>query len=94
MDRSTVRELARLCKLNLDDAQGHRAEAHIGRILEYFRMLEKVDTEGVEPSPYPMDLCARPRSDRTAPVLSQKETLANAPQKRAGAFLVPRVVER
>ncbi len=94
MDRSTVRELARLCKLNLDDAQRHRAETQIGRILEYFGILETVDTEGVEPSPYPMALPARPRTDETGPVLSQKETLANAPQKRAGAFLVPRVVER
>ncbi len=64
MDRSTVRNLAALCKLSLDDAQEARAEAHMGRLLEYFDMLQAVDTDGVEPSPYPMTLPHRPRAGR------------------------------
>ena len=94
MDRRTVRELARLCKLRLDEAQEARAEVQMGRILEYFRILEAVDTQGAEPTPYPMELASRPRPDVPGAVLSQDEVLANAPAKRAGAFLVPRVVER
>ena len=93
MDRRTVRELARLCKLSLDEAQEARTEVQLGRILEYFRMLEAVDTEGAAPTPYPVELAAQPRSDDPGAVLSQDEVLANAPAKRAGAFLVPRVVE-
>lgn len=93
MDRSTVRELARLCRLSLDDAQEARAEARIGRLLEYFGMLAEVDTEGVEPSPYPLEMRPRRRADEPGPVLSQEQVLHNAPRQRAGSFLVPRVVE-
>ena len=93
MDRSTVRDLAALCKLNLDEAQEARAEAQMGRLLEYFGMLERVDTDGVEPSPYPLDLPHRPRPDNPEEVLSQQQALDNAPLKRGGAFLVPRVVD-
>ena len=84
MDSRTVRELAKLCKLRLDEAQEARAEVQMGRILEYFRMLEAVDTEGAEPTPYPMDLASRSRPDVPGAVLSQDEVLANAPAKRAG----------
>ena len=93
MDRSTVRDLAALCKLSLDEAQQVRAAAHMGRLLEYFGMLQAVDTDGVEPSPYPMTLPPRPRADVVEPVLSQGEVLDNAPSVRGGAFLVPRVVD-
>ena len=93
MDRSTVRELARLCKLSLDEDQEALAEARIGRLLEYFGMLAEVDTEEVEPSPYPLEMSPRLRADEPGPVLSQDEVLENAPRKRAGSFLVPRVVE-
>ena len=93
MDRSTIRELARLCKLALDEDQEARAEARIARLLEYFGTLQEVDTEGVEPSPYPLDIPLRLRADTPGPVLSQEEVLANAPRQRAGSFLVPRVVE-
>ncbi len=93
MDRSTVRDLAALCKLSLDDAQQERAEARIGRLLEYFAVLQAVDTDGVEPSPYPMTLPHRPRADVPDAVLSQQEVLDNAPSNRSGAFLVPRVVD-
>ncbi len=93
MDRSTVRDLADLCKLSLDDAQEARAVAHMGRLLEYFAMLQAVDTDGVEPSPYPMTLPHRPRADGRDAVLSQQEVLDNAPSMRGGAFLVPRVVD-
>lgn len=93
MDRSTVRELARLCKLALDEDQEARAEAQIGRLLEYFDMLSEVDTRGVEPSPYPLEMPPRRRADEPGEVLAQDEVLHNAPRRRAGSFLVPRVVE-
>ncbi len=35
----------------------------------------------------------RPRADDPEEVLSQDEVLDNAPVKRGGAFLVPRVVD-
>ncbi len=93
MDRSTVRDLADLCKLSLDETQEARAVAQMGRLLEYFGKLQGVDTDGVEPSPYPMELPHRPRPDDPDEVLSQDEVLDNAPSKRGGAFLVPRVVD-
>lgn len=85
--------LASLSKLALDPAQEARAHAQIERLLGYFDVLQNVDTDGVEPSPYPMPIAHRLREDVPAPVLGQEEVLANAPRQRAGAFLVPRIVD-
>ncbi len=41
----------------------------------------------------PMAMSPRPRADDPEEVLSQDEVLDNAPVKRGGAFLVPRVVD-
>lgn len=93
MDQERIRELADLCRLLLDEGEIARAEAQISQLLGYFAQLEEVDTEAIDTSPYPCTIPNRMRSDEPGPVLDQKEVLANAPAKRAGQFLVPRVVE-
>lgn len=93
MDRNIIQELMSLSKLNLDEAQIRRAEEQIARLLGYFEMLQGADTEAVEASPYPVAIPMRPRPDVAEPSLPQEDVLQNAPAQRAGAFLVPRVIE-
>lgn len=93
MDQERVRELADLCRLQLDEGELARAREQIDRLLEYFSQLQEVDTEGIEASPYPCPIPHRFRPDQPGPVLSQAEVLSNAPEQRAGQFQVPRVVD-
>ncbi|MHC5065824.1 MAG: Asp-tRNA(Asn)/Glu-tRNA(Gln) amidotransferase subunit GatC [Planctomycetota bacterium] len=93
MDEERVRKLAGLCRLKLAEDELRRAQEQIGGLLEHFSLLQEVDTEGVEASPYPQPIPHRMRPDRPAEVLSQQEVLANAPAQQEGQFLVPKVVE-
>ncbi len=93
MDRDTIEELCSLSKLNLGEDQMVRAQEQITRLLGYFDMLQAVSTDQVEASPYPVAIPLRPRADEVEPPLPQEVVLENAPAKRAGSFLVPRVVE-
>ncbi len=93
MDRETIQELCSLSKLNLGEDQMVRAQEQITRLLGYFDMLQAISTDGVEASTYPVAIPLRPREDATEPPLPQEVVLENAPAKRAGSFLVPRVVE-
>ena len=67
----------------------HRIE----RLLGHFAVLQEVDTDGVEPSAYPIAIPHRTRADYPAPALPQSDVLHNAPAQRAGCFLVPRIIE-
>ena len=93
MDRETVETLARLVRLRLDETESARAMERMERLLAHFATLQEVDTEGVEPAPYPVPLSLRRHDDVPEPALPREEVLANAPAVRQGAFLVPRVVE-
>lgn len=93
MDAATVRELARLARLDLEPEEIQRAAGQLGRLLAWFDLLREVDTTGVEGSPYPRDLPLRARPDQPGPVLPTDEVLAGAAQRRAEQFVVPRVVD-
>ncbi len=93
MHRNTIQELCSLSKLNLGEDQMVRAQEQITRLLGYFDMLQAVSTDEVKASPYPVAIPLRPREDAAEPPLPPVVVLENAPARRAGSFLVPRVVE-
>lgn len=86
-------ELAHLARLRLPTASGERTAKEVTDLLKSFAMLQDVNTDDVEPSAYPLPIPARLRPDLPDEPLTQDAVLGNAPRKRAGCFLVPRVVE-
>jgi len=89
-------ELARLAqqsRLRPPTASDSRAIEDTRNLLRSFSMLQDVNTDGVEPSPYPLPIPAQLRPDAPEDALTQDQVLANAPHQRSGCFLVPRVVE-
>jgi aspartyl-tRNA(Asn)/glutamyl-tRNA(Gln) amidotransferase subunit C len=90
---TVIAELADLAKLALSDGERERARAELARILAAFEQIAPIPTDGVEASPYPLPLTAPGRTDAAGEPLAQSDVLANAPDARAGAFAVPRVVE-
>jgi aspartyl-tRNA(Asn)/glutamyl-tRNA(Gln) amidotransferase subunit C len=93
MDESTLADLAALARLRLPESARKHLVGQIETLLHHFAMLQDVSTDGVEASAYPTRIPHRLRPDRAEPPLPPEEVLANAPARRGGCFLVPRVIE-
>lgn len=92
-----VREVADLANLELSDDEVRRMAQDLGQILTHIDQLNELNTADVEPMAqvlYDADETATLREDIPRACLSNKEALANAAQKGAGYFKVPKVVER
>jgi len=84
-----VRRVAEAARLNLTDEELERYGQQLKVILEAFRMLDEVDTEGVEPSFHPVELEDVLREDE--PSKWSWDPLANSEHKEDGYFRGPRI---
>jgi aspartyl-tRNA(Asn)/glutamyl-tRNA(Gln) amidotransferase subunit C len=92
-----VREVADLANLELSDEEVKRMSHDLGQILTHIEQLNELDTSTVEPMAqvlYEADETATLREDVPHLCLGNELALANAPQKGAGYFKVPKVIER
>ena len=93
IDNSTVKKVAKLARLKVDAKEEQNLKNELNNILEWVDKLQKVDTENIDPmlsvsnEPMPM------REDIVTSKLDNKQILSNAPEKKAGFFVVPKVVE-
>ncbi len=94
LSREEVLHIAELAKLKLTEEEIRLYQEQLGRILEYFKKLEELDTTDVEPMAHVLDVSNVLRPDEPRPSVSQEEALKNAPKRRDGYFEVPQVIER
>ena len=92
ISREEVRHVARLARLDLEDAELDKMADQLGGILEYMDTLNRVDTEGVAPTAHAVSLTTPLRADELRPHLDREAALANAPERDGESFLVPRVI--
>lgn len=93
IDPERVRQIARLARLNLSQAEADQFADQLGHILDSFRQLEAVDTRHVEPLAHPLTLTNVLREDEPRPSLSQADALSAAPQRERDFFRVPAVLD-
>ena len=93
VDEETVRKVARLARIRVEDEALPALAADFGRILEFVEQLGEVDVEGVEPMVSVTPMAARLRDDVVTDGGRQAEILACAPDAREGFLVVPKVVE-
>ena len=86
VDAATVRHVASLARVDLDDDEVERFVDQFAEILGYFEALEDVPDVDGEP-----DLVNVMRSDEVTEGLTQAEALRNAPETEDGRFTGPRV---
>ena len=93
VDTETVRRVARLARIAVDEAELAPLAGELNGILGWIEQLNEVDVEGVEPmtSVTPMRLTRR--ADEVTDGNRRDDVLLNAPDARAGFFTVPKVVE-
>ena len=92
-----VRYVADLANLRFSDEEVRKFARELDGILEHMDKLNELDTSNVEPMAqvlYAAEETATLRPDRESPCLGAEAALANAPQRGAGYFKVPRVIDR
>ena len=88
-----VRQVARLARLRLADADVQRFAAQIDDILKYVQQLQAVSTDAIEPTSHVLSLSNISRPDRLVPSASPDSLLAIAPQRHGQLFKVPKIIE-
>ena len=97
LDPATVRRIAKLARLHLEEADIPRLQTELGAIIGWVEQLDAVDIEGVEPLTGAAIMAMRMREDAVTDGGIAEAVLANAPDRAPGRtgpyFAVPKVVE-
>lgn len=89
----TVRATAALARLSFDEDEARALAGDLQRILDAFRGLAEVDTEGVEPLWSPSGRRDVLREDLPVEGLPRERLLAAAPEREGDHFRVPKTVD-
>ncbi len=89
LEREQVVHVARLARLELDEAELQRMAGELSAVLEYVDHIRELDLDGVEPTSHVLDLAGVMRADEPEPCLTQQQALASAPEPVDGGFGVP-----
>lgn len=93
VDTDTVRRVARLARIAVDEAELEPLAGELNSILDWVEQLGEVDVEGVEPMTSVTPMALKQRDDQVTDGDRQPDVLLNAPEAREGFFAVPKVVE-
>lgn len=93
LDAATVRRIARLARIRVDDQEVETLRAELGSIIGWVEQLNALDVDGVEPLTGPVASSLRMRDDVVTEGDRQEAILANAPDRVGAFFAVPKVVE-
>lgn len=89
----TIEYVGILAKLDLTPEEKEDAKKDMGRMLDYFDMLNELDTAGVEPMSHAFPVINVFREDVVTNGNERDRILKNAPESKDGAFKVPKTVE-
>ncbi len=93
IDNSIVKKISKLSKLKIrSDSEGKMAE-ELNNILNWVESLQEVNTEEIEPLLSVLNEKMPLRDDEVVMEDNQGDILNNAPEKKSGFFVVPKVVE-
>ncbi len=93
IDHATVRRIARLARLSVDDAHLENLAGELDGVLQLAGELAKANLDGVEPLSHPHDQTLALRDDVITEFDRADAFLALAPESRGGLYLVPKVIE-
>ena len=93
LDTATVRRIASLARIRLEEADVAQAQAELNGILGWIEQLQAVPTDGIEPMAGGGAVTLRARPDAVTDGGQAEQVLANAPDRQGEYFGVPKVVE-
>ncbi|MEO6945890.1 MAG: Asp-tRNA(Asn)/Glu-tRNA(Gln) amidotransferase subunit GatC [Nitrobacter sp.] len=93
VDAATVRRIAHLARIAVDDAEVPALQGELNAILAFVEQLQEVNVDGVEPMTSVMPMEMKKRADVVNDGEIADKIVANAPVTDDHFFLVPKVVE-
>jgi len=93
LDTATVRRIAKLARIRVDDQQVAQLQTELNSILGWIEQLNEVDVEGVEPLTGAAQMALKMREDVVTDGGIRERILANAPDRAGDFFAVPKVME-
>ena len=93
LDPATVRRIAKLARLHVDEQDVPRLQGELNGILGWIEQLNEVDVDGVEPLTGAATMALRLREDVVTEPDLQDAVLSNAPDRQGAFYAVPKVVE-
>jgi aspartyl-tRNA(Asn)/glutamyl-tRNA(Gln) amidotransferase subunit C len=93
VDAATVRRIAHLARIAVDDAEVPHLQSELNAILAFVEQLQEVDVDGVEPMTSVMPMEMKKRADVVNDGGIADKIVGNAPVTDDHFFLVPKVVE-
>ncbi len=91
--KEQVKYIASLAKLKIDEKDLDAFTKEMEQIIEFADSLNKIDTDGIEPTAHIQGIENVLREDGEPVNFETSKLLANAPQKSDSCFSVPKVVE-
>ncbi len=93
VDLETVKRVAKLARLAIDDERATRMQGELNAILGFVEQLNEVDVEGVEPITSVVEMDMKKRVDEVTDGDKAADIVANAPATDDNFFMVPKVIE-
>jgi aspartyl-tRNA(Asn)/glutamyl-tRNA(Gln) amidotransferase subunit C len=88
-----VEKVAKLARLEVSPAEKEAFANQLSQILTHMETLKQYDTDGIEPTATVLGQVNVFRDDEIRPSLSVEKALANAPEREADGFSVPKIIE-
>ena len=89
----TIEYVGILAKLELSGEEKEQAKKDMESMRDYVDKLNELDTDGVEPMSHVFPVNNVFREDIVTNGDDREEILKNAPERKDGAFVVPKTVE-
>jgi len=83
---------ARLAKLDLDEREAEKLSIEVGRMLEYFSVMEKVDVTGLDATVQTHLQENITRADIVSSIDVTEKIISNAPQAENRFIIIPNVL--
>lgn len=93
ISNETIEYVGILAKLELSDEEKEQAKKDMANMLDYIDTLNELDTSGVEPMSHVFPVNNVFREDVVTNGDDREEILANAPEAKEGAFVVPKTFD-
>lgn len=88
-----VEKVAQLARLAITPVEKETFAKQLTQIIAHVDKLNEYDTTGIEPTATVMGQVTVFREDLVRPSLSSDKALANAPEREADGFVVPKILE-
>jgi aspartyl-tRNA(Asn)/glutamyl-tRNA(Gln) amidotransferase subunit C len=88
-----VKRIAHLARIAIDDIEAAAVLKQLSGIFALIEQMQAVDTTGIEPMSHAQDIVLRLRDDVVTESDQRELFQSIAPEKEAGLYLVPKVIE-